>query len=142
MRCRTGIRQLKDLGFEAHFCRIENTVGTGNPDVEGCLHGTTMSLELKSCDRPARATTPIRMRSNPKTRAAQSEWHRERAKAGCKHHFILIQVGEAQTARLYLIPGHRYDEIEVPEAELERMSVLPRSDCDVADVLMRASKGY
>jgi hypothetical protein len=129
------------LGFEAHFCRIENDAGQGNPDVDGCLHGTMMSVELKSCDRPARPATPIRMRTNPKTRAAQSEWHRERAKAGCKHHFILIQVGEARDARLYLIPGDRYDTIEVPEAELEGMS-LTAPACDVADVLMRASKGY
>jgi hypothetical protein len=38
-RCLTGIGNLKEQGYWLHFCRLENSAGTGNPDVEGCIDG-------------------------------------------------------------------------------------------------------
>lgn len=137
-RCLTGIKHLQKCGFKTHFCRLENSAGEGNPDVDGCIDGAQIWLELKSCMRPARPTTVIR----PKCRESQSIWHRERANAGCRTNFVLIQVGESRDARLYLIPGNRYDEITAVESYLAAMSVLTDSACSVADMLVRAAEGY
>jgi hypothetical protein len=92
---------------------------------------------LKSNDRPARATTVIRS----KTRESQSIWHRERTEAGSRIHWVLIQVGEAHAAKLYLVPGSRYDDILVPEEKLREMSLI-RPDASVAEVLLRACEGW
>ncbi len=137
-RCRTGIKQLKACGHDTHFCRLENSAGEGNPDVDGCLNGVQLWLELKSCDRPARPTSMIR----PKCRPAQDIWHMERTRAGCRTNYVLIQVGEARTAKLYLIPGHLYSKIKAPESVLAEMSILPDSGCTLAETLLIAAEGY
>jgi hypothetical protein len=119
------------------FTRIENLVDEGTPDVEGCIEGTHIWIEMKSCKRPARETTPIR----PETRLSQSIWHMERTAAGSVHHWVLIQVGDAYKARLYLIPGQFYDEIIAIESRLAELSVI-RYDLPVPQVLMRAAEGW
>lgn len=136
-RCRTGIKNLRACGHSTHFCRLENSAGEGNPDIEGCINGSQTWIELKSCDRPARASTPIR----PKCRESQSIWHRERTEAGGTVHWVLIQVGEAQKAKLYLIPGIRYDDITATEAALEGMSMC-HPDAQMPEVLMRSCEGW
>lgn len=136
-RCRTGIKHLIACGHVAHFCRIENAAGEGNPDVEGVIDGDQCWIELKSNDRPARPLTLIR----PKTRESQSIWHRERTEAGSTIHWVLIQVGEAHAAKLYLIPGSRYDEIRATERDLGLMSVI-EPDATMAYVLVRACEGW
>jgi hypothetical protein len=137
-RVKNGNKALRDCGYAVHACRLENEAGEGNPDVDECIDGAQLWLELKSCKRPARLTTVIR----PKCRLSQEIWHRERSKAGCRTNFVLIQVGENRGARLYLIPGHRYPEIKAVESYLEAMSVLTDSNCSVADMLLRACEGY
>lgn len=137
-RVKGGGKHLRACGHGVHFCRIENEASAGHPDVDGCVNGVEIWLELKSEDRPARANTPIR----PKLRNSQSIWHRERSQAGCVHNFVLLQVGSNRDARLYLIPGSLYDSIAaLNEAELQCISV-----CDplasIAEVLMRATEGY
>lgn len=136
-RCKTGAKALTWQGHRIDLQRLENSVGVGHPDVEGCVDGGQVWIELKSCPRPARADTPIR----PKKRPSQEIWHRERSKAGCRINWILIQVGEDRDAILYLIPGNRYAEITVPEAELLGMSALTAS-ATAADALLRAAKGW
>lgn len=136
-RCLTGLKQLKACGHRVHFCRLENSAGEGNPDVEGVINGEQCWIELKSNLRPARASTVIRS----KTRESQSIWHRERTEGGSRIHWVLIQVGEAHAAKLYLICGNRYDEIIVTEGDLAEMSVVdPKAS--VADVLLRACEGW
>lgn len=137
-RVKNGVKRLTVCGFKTHACRLENQAGEGNPDVDMCIDGSQIWLELKSCSRPKRATTPIR----PKCRESQEIWHRERSEAGCKTNFVLIQVGENRNARLYLIPGNRYPEITAVESYLAAMSVLTDSNCSVADMLLRATEGY
>lgn len=136
-RCRTGLKQLRACGHVAHFCRLENSAGDGNPDVEGVINGEQCWIELKSCERPKREATLIR----PKTRESQSIWHRQRTGAGSKIHWVLIQVGEARDAALYLIPGSFYDEVTATESDLLALSV-----CDPkatpAEVLLRACEGW
>lgn len=136
-RCLTGIKHLRKHGHIAHFCRLENSAGEGNPDVEGVLNGDQCWIELKSNDRPVRASTVIRS----KTRQSQSIWHRERTEAGSRIHWVLIQVGEAHAARLYLIPGDRYDDIIATEATLAAMAAI-RPDAPMGEVLLRACEGW
>jgi hypothetical protein len=137
-RCLTGIKHLEKCGHHTHFCRLENSAGEGNPDVEGCIEGAQCWIELKSNKRPKRSTTVVRS----KTRESQSIWHRARTESGSRMHWVLIQVGEAYNARLYLIPGCWYDKIIVPEAELTNMSVLLHPNASLAEVLLRACQGW
>jgi len=109
----------------------------GNPDVEGVINGDQCWIELKSNARPARANTVIRS----KTRESQSEWHRDRTAAGSRMHWVLIQVGHAHSAKLYLIPGSRYDEIVAVESYLAAMSKV-EPDAPLAQVLLRACEGW
>jgi hypothetical protein len=132
----TAQKQLIGAGHLIHLCRLENSAGSGNPDVDGCLDSHQLWIELKSCTRPVRAKTPIR----PKWRPSQKEWFERRVRAGCKINWILLQVGDAQKAKLYLLPGAEYGLIG-PEAEFELLSV-----CDPfatpATVLLRAVQGW
>lgn len=134
-KCRTGIKALRWAGHHVDVQRIENAATSGHPDVEGCIDGGQLWIELKSCSRPVRPDTPIR----PKKRQSQDIWHRQRTDAGCRFHWILIQVGEARDGVLYLIPGEHYASITVPERELAKLSVLSMG-ATASDALLRASK--
>lgn len=136
-RCLTGISDLKKCGHATHFCRLENSAGEGNPDVEGVINGDQCWIELKSNLRPVRPSTVIRS----KTRESQSIWHNARTAAGSRIHWVLIQVGEAHNAKLYLIPGRYYDNIIATEADLRAMSVIEPSK-KMAYVLLRACEGW
>ena len=134
----TAIPALVQAGHRVHAGRLENLVGTGWPDVEACIDGISVWIELKSEARPKRHDTPIR----PKLRTSQSEWHRDRAATGFRHNWVLLQVGHARAARLYLIPGDRYDDIKaVTEVELAELSVVP-SNATAAEVLARCVQGW
>lgn len=137
-RVRKGGVALRELGHGVHLVRVENLVGEGDPDVDGFINDAAIKLELKSCARPARPTTVIR----PKKRQDQEDWLMARHNAGCRTCFVLIQVGDAAKARLYLIPGNLYAQITATEAELERMSVLDDSRASTVTVLLQASEGY
>ena len=136
-RCKTGIINLGKCGHATHFCRLENSAGEGNPDVEGVINGFQCWIELKSNLRPVRANTVIRS----KTRESQSIWHNARTAAGSRIHWVLIQVGEAHNASLYLIPGRSYDRIIATEADLDEMSVVKPTET-MASVLLRACEGW
>lgn len=136
-RVRNAGLALKTFGHGVHLRRIENAVGVGDPDVNGCIDGGIFDLELKSELRPARPTTVIR----PKVRVDQAIWLRERIEAGCKHAFVLLQVGEGKEARLYLIPGNRYDEITTTEDKLREMSIVDPMR-PMSYVLMMAKRGW
>jgi len=139
----TAIPELKRRGFGADVQRVENAASSGHPDVEGFLtdpfesRGEQFWIELKSNERPVRPTTPIR----PKTRESQSIWHKRRAEAGCRCHWVLLQVGSGRKAALYLVPGNLYDMVKAPESELARMSVVP-PNASPAEVLIRAARGW
>jgi hypothetical protein len=137
-RVKKGGVALKLLGHRVMLTRIENMVDEGTPDVEGAINGQQIWAELKSCARPAKAKTPIR----PKSRPSQSDWHRERTAAGSRHHYVLMQVGEASQAKLYLIPGREYDNIVAPEIDLEILSVLGYTTEPMTQVLLRAAAGW
>lgn len=133
----TAIPELLYKRHHVDLQRLENSVGTGHPDIEGCIDGAQVWIELKSEGRPARDTTPI----HPKVRESQSIWHRKRILAGCHCNWVLLQVGEGRRAALYLIPGCQYDKIAAPECELACMSVVS-PDAPLADILLRAARGW
>ena len=128
-------RVKKDYDLELN--RLENTAGEGTPDVEGFVEGAQIWIELKSCKRPVRPTTPIR----PVKREKQGEWQTRRAAAGCRTGWILIQVGEAHKAKLYLIPGVHYAKITDTEDMLELLAVNGPNAAPL-EVLLRAARGW
>lgn len=128
---------LRKCSHGVHLCRIENSAGEGHPDVEGSINGNQVWLELKSEERPKRPGTSIRF----KTRPSQAIWHTFRRNAGAKDNFILAQVGEAHEARLYLIPGDRYNEIIAPEPKLAEMSLCRPTD-HLMDILLIAARSF
>lgn len=136
---KTGIKTLVNSGYGVHLTRIENAVGTGHPDVEGCINGQQTWIELKSEMRPARIDTPVRLKA---WRESQSEWHKERTLAGSRIHWVLVQVGEDSDALLYLIPGSAYDQIKaLAEIELKALSVVPPK-ASISDALIRAAQPW
>lgn len=137
-RVKAASTHLKRCGFGVHLKRIENSVGSGHPDVEGCIDGAQIWLELKSEARPKRITTSIRF----KVRPSQDIWLQERVRAGCRSCFALLQVGDGAASKLYLVPGHRYPNIITPEPELERLSVLRDPTLSLPEILLRAAEGF
>lgn len=90
------------LGGDLHIRRVENAVGMGDPDVEGCYRGNCFHIELKVAPRPARGLTGLRFGHDITNE--QAEWHTARAEAGGRS-FFLIQVGDGAERALYLVPG-------------------------------------
>lgn len=101
--------------------RVENLVGEGDPDVEGCWEGTYFELELKGCDRPTREG-----KLDFEVRQSQVVWHRKRWKCG-GNLWLYIRVGKGRDVRRYLVPGNLTGHIKegVDEEALARMSMLP-----------------
>lgn len=102
----------KTFKLSLHMSRIENAVGSGMADVEGCLRGDQFWIELKSVARPARASTPLRPKFQPK----QAPWLRRRVEAGGRA-YVLVQVGSGSDARRYLIHGRLAEEVEAGRTE-------------------------
>lgn len=111
-----------------HLSRVENAVGVGMSDVEGCLAdpitevGIQFWIELKCEKRPAREATTIKPRFQP----TQEPWHRRRRGSGGRT-FVLLQVGSASGARRYMLWGEQIPMMEkgMTEAQLEEHSVIP-----------------
>lgn len=104
--------------------RIENSVGSGTPDVQGCFDGGPLLIELKCEPSPHNSLTHIK----PRFRPAQPPWHRRRAKAGGVT-FVLLQIGAAADARRYLFDGRDITMLQagMPEKELQTFSLcLPK----------------
>lgn len=103
-----------------HLTRIENTVGEGTPDVEGCLRGLAFWIELKSVMPAKSGRLDIRKAIRP----GQVPWLVKRWKAGGSA-FMLIQVGSGIKARRYLVPGRVCEALEVnPSMREEDLKVL------------------
>lgn len=83
----------KNMRGYGHWIRIENTVGKGTPDVNGCFKHNGMEvdawIELKALeDWPVRATTPVRL---PHFTSEQKQWLLDRALAGGRA-FLFVRV--------------------------------------------------
>jgi len=104
--------------------RVENGVMLGMPDVEGFLEGQGQFwLELKSSERPARASTPVRFKV--KGREAQIEWLQRRWKlGGCV--WLCLQVGSGANRRIYLVPGRHASKVYagLTEEQIQKLDKL------------------
>lgn len=102
-----------------HMSRVENAVGTGMADVEGCLEGSQFWLELKCEARPKDPKTKIVPRFEPE----QEPWHRRRRLSGGRA-FVLFQIGAGSSARRYLLPGDLIPKMKegLTERQLEALS--------------------
>lgn len=126
---RDGLRATPGL----HMRRVENLVGDGDPDVDGCWQGKYFELELKGCDRPAKDG-----RLCFEVRQSQVVWHRKRWRCG-GNIWLYIRVGKGRDVRRYLVPGNQAEQVKagVDEEALARMSVLPPGHSQ-RDLLERA----
>jgi hypothetical protein len=103
-----------------HICRVENSVGFGYPDIEGCLDGRGFHLELKGCNRPANPETPIRIKWQP----GQKPWLKKRWGVGGSC-FVLIRVGSRSQLKRYMIRGDQVEKLgKAPESRLAKLSVI------------------
>ncbi len=95
--------------------RVENSVASGQPDVNGCLAGEDVWIELKAPKEPKRITTTLMTcNGNHPLLVSQINWLiRQRQAGGIA--FILVRTDK----RLMLIEGTRYadefNHMTVPE---------------------------
>jgi hypothetical protein len=84
--------------------RVENAVISGQPDVNGCLQGEDVWVELKAPTEPKRAATPL-MTSNGNHPLLQTQinWMARQQQAGGIA-FILIRTDK----RMLLVDGTKY----------------------------------
>ena len=117
----------KDFKERLHMSRVENAVGSGMADVEGCLKdletrvGIQFWIELKCESRPTNPDTKIKPRFQP----GQGPWHRRRRRSGGRT-FVLLQVGAGGSARRYMLPGELIPSMQkgMTEKRLEELSVI------------------
>jgi len=126
-----------DLDGRLHMDRVENLLMSGWPDVEGCHDGSGFTIELKTGERPKRAST--RVLAPDDIRPGQVPWLEARWSAGgcC---YMLVQVGSGHRASRYLIPGKHAGRVaNATETDLLLLSVIEDNACAV-DVIRRASR--
>ncbi len=132
-----------ELREALHMERVENSVMRGTPDVEGCLQGYGQFwMELKSSERPARRSTPVRFKV--RDREAQVAWLERRCAAGGAA-WLLLQVGSgAAQRRIYLVPG--YDAVKVYEGvnelRLQELDMLKEARPKPIDVVRMAAEWF
>ena len=120
-----------------HICRVENSVMTGYPDVEGCFRGRSFHIELKGALRPARRDSPV----NIDIDRAQVLWLKRRWDAGGSC-FVLLRVGQGQEILRYLVLGSHAGSLEggLKEETIRGMSIVA-PDSGQARIIERAA-GY
>ena len=116
-----------ELGSDLHMWRVENDVGSGMPDVEGVHLGRHFFVELKTCDRPKRAATPVRWSVQP----SQPLWCKQNMKAG-GNPWLLVQVGPERL----LMPMKHIDQT-MTYSELMEVSSLAKTPADAVLLMVR-----
>lgn len=103
-----------------HMRRVENRVGDGDPDVDGCFDGRYFELELKGCDRPK-----LGGKLDFEVRQSQLIWHRKRWRVG-GNCWIYVRVGRDRSILRYLVPGMYAPEMRegVDEQRLAELSAI------------------
>lgn len=116
--------------------RIENGLERGTPDVEGCLHGQSFWLELKSAVRPTRPTTNLPFPC--KDRPEQFDWQADRWKARfTRAGWLLLVTGLAKPRAVYFVSGEHARRFEqgVTERELEELNGLTSSTLIASEII-------
>ena len=91
---RRAYYRLKNLYPDAHWQRIENSVGVGCPDVNVCLKGKEVWIELKEGRVNKQGRVCI------KVRPAQRAWVMRRLRSG-GNVFLAVCLGK----QVFLLPG-------------------------------------
>lgn len=107
--------------------RIENSIGSGHPDVRLMVEGKHAYIELKTVARPARKTTGILVG----LRKEQVDWAGRYNTAGGKSCYLLVQVGSGHAAERYLIDSYHFPflfENRVDEGWLAEHSYTTKED--------------
>lgn len=117
--------------------RIENSVGLGTPDVEGCIAGGQFWVELKVAQEYVRAPeVTVHLTARQAYRALR------RTAAGGSS-FILVRVGSGSDMCHYLIWGAYAEEMVGRKISVERLRLLtitePKARAEV--ILMACSRG-
>ena len=126
---------------ELHINRVENSVGSGQPDVEGArkqkgvAEAIDFMIELKTSTRPADPKTKVKI----KFQRSQPEWHRKRVYVRGRV-FVLVQVGQASKAKRYLMPSTYVPKLlkGATEAQMEEWAIVPPV-CTAAEVIEAAT---
>lgn len=96
-------RQCQELRLHAHFERVENAVGVGDPDVDYCIEGAAGKIELKyATSHPARPATPVLGRGNG-MRRSQIIWACRRLAAGGR---VFLAIGTPDAAWVINLKGY------------------------------------
>lgn len=88
--------RLSLAGHRLHLVRMENAIGSGQPDVNGCLDGVDFWIELKCCSLPKRDGLV-----RPRFRPTQLPWIRRRHAAGSRV-AVLLQIGAGSDGERYI----------------------------------------
>jgi hypothetical protein len=102
--------QYKNAPSGAFIERVENSVGSGFPDVAGMYNGVPVMLELKTAGTPVRKTTGINIRSA--SLPGEIEWHKKYREAGGLS-YMLLQVGKRRFL-IYSEHMHLFDNLQSP----------------------------
>lgn len=100
-------KKLKEnlVGLNRRLGRVENVVGDGWPDLNGCFDGVEFWIETKEPTEPKRPTTPL-FGSNHKLSQAQKNWIKSQLLVGGLA-YVYIDTGKHRM----LISGSIADEI-------------------------------
>lgn len=93
------LSQAQTKSPELMLMRVENSVGSGTPDVYGCLQGTSFWLELKALALPKNERR-VSIGLSP----AQISWLYNHYRAGGRSG-ALIQYGSGADKMLFVVPG-------------------------------------
>lgn len=91
--------------------RIENIVGSGMPDINGCFNGREFWIEVKAPKEPKRPSTPL-FGSNHKVSQEQKNWFMEQRQSGGRG-YLFIDTDQ----RRILIDGKFADDINTMTAD-------------------------
>lgn len=116
-----GWKQIPRTLLQAN--RVENTAGSGMPDVEGFYPPDQFWIELKAAGRPANSTTNIDVKH---LRPKQVEWLHNRWLIG-GNAWILLRIDGKNGNAYYLIPGKYSRQVKagLTEDELFDLSKIP-----------------
>lgn len=128
---KTHLKELRGHGLKHDVQRIENAVGKGTPDVEGCIGGDTFWCELKVAYEMAGDMLRIRITADQVRRALR------RVRTGGRSWVLVRVCGPTwRLNRHYLVAGEHAEELmePVPRARLEELSAVP-SDAAAVELL-------
>lgn len=120
-------------GF-VHTERIENTAGTGRPDVDCLVDGLFTPVELKAVeDVPARPSTPV-LGGKDGLSVAQRNWALNWRRYGGRS-LVIVGVGKGAARRVFIFNGRQADEINRMSIQQMELAAIGRNWYDLINRL-------